>query len=60
MHFPRSVLACNFYTELNLFVCASFRVFSRNFVVLAVFLRDNFNCSVGLVQWRGLAQTLQT
>ena len=27
-------------------------------VPLAVFLRDNFNCSAELAQWRGLAQTL--
>ena len=32
IHFPRSVSACNFCTEINLFVCASFRVFSLNFV----------------------------
>ena len=25
---------------------------------MAAFLRDNFNCSAGLAQWRGLAQTL--
>ena len=28
-------------------------------VPLTVFLRDNFNCSAGLAQWRSLAQTLQ-
>ena len=26
---------------------------------MAAFLRDNFNCSAGLAQWRGLAQTLE-
>ena len=31
IHFPRSVLACHFCTELNLFMCTSFRVFSVNF-----------------------------
>ena len=31
MYFPRSVSACNFCTEINLFVCAFFRVFSLNF-----------------------------
>ena len=39
-------------------MCASFRVFSINFAPLAIFLRDNFNYSAGLVQWRSLAQTL--
>ena len=39
-------------------MCASSRVFSLNFVPLAVFQRDNSNCSAGLAQWRGLAQTL--
>ena len=65
-NFPCSVLACNFCAEINLFVCASFRVFFPKFwrgqtVLLAIFLRDNFNCSAGLAQnWRGLAQTLGT
>ena len=49
-------------TELNLFMCASFRVFSLNFegdkFPLADFLRDNFNFREELAQWRGLAQTL--
>ena len=63
-NFPCSVLACNFCTEINLFVCASFPAFFSKFwrgqiVPLAVFLRDNFNCSEGLAQRRGLAQTLQ-
>ena len=63
LYFPCSVLACNFCTEIKLFVCASFWVFSQNFkgekiVPLAVFLRDNFNCSVGLAKWRSLAQIL--
>ena len=63
LYFPCSVLACNFCTEIKLFVCASFWVFSQNFkgkkiVPLAVFLRDNFNCSVGLVKCRSLAQIL--
>ena len=63
LYFPRSVLACNFCTEIKLFVCASFLVFSQNFkgekiVPLAVFLRDNFNCSVGLAKWCSLAQIL--
>ena len=57
--FPRSVLACNFCTELNLLMCASIRVFSLNFEV-DHFLRDNFNFSVGLAQWRGLAQNPET
>ena len=40
-----------------------FEFFSLNFegdkiVPLAVFLRGNFNCSAGLAQWCGLAQTL--
>ena len=63
LYFPCSVLACNFCTEIKLFVCASFWVFSQNFkgekiVPLAVFLRDNFNCSVGLAKWHSLAQIL--
>ena len=58
IHFPRSFLACNFCTELSLFMCTSFRVFSVNFeggqiVPLAFFLRDNFNYSVRVAQWRG-------
>ena len=57
IYFPRSVLACNFCTEIKLFVCASFLVFSQNFkgekiVPFTVFLRDNFNSSVGLAKWR--------
>ena len=64
IYFPSSVLACNFCTEINLFMCASFWAFSPKFwrgqiVPLAIFLRDNFNCSAGLAQWRGLAQTLR-
>ena len=64
IYFPSSVLACNFCTEINLFMCASFWVFSPKFwrgqiVPLAIFLRDNFSCSAGLAQWRGLAQTLR-
>ena len=56
-NFPGSVLACNFFTEINLFVCASFRVFFPKFlrgqiVPLAIFLRDNFNYSAGLAQPR--------
>ena len=31
IYFPRSVSACNFCTAINLFMCASFRVFSLNF-----------------------------
>ena len=62
IHFPYSVLACNFCIELNVFMCASFRVFFLNFegdkFPLADILRDNFNYSAGLAQWRGLAQTL--
>ena len=63
IYFPGSVLACNFCTEIKLFVCASFRVFSPKLwrgkiVPSAVFVRDNFKCSAGLAQWRGLAQTL--
>ena len=63
LYFPRSVLACNFCTEIKLFVCASFLVFSQHFkgekiVPLAVFLRDNFNCSVGLAKWHSMAQIL--
>ena len=30
-YIPRSVSACNFCTKINLFVCASFRVFFLNF-----------------------------
>ena len=42
---------------------ASVRVFSLNFEgdklsPWPFFLRDNFNCGVGLAQWRGPAQTL--
>ena len=41
------------------FLSSFFPKFWRGQIVpLAVFLRDNFNCSVGLAQWRGLAQTL--
>ena len=63
-NFPCSVLACNFCTEINLLVCASFPAFFSKFwrgqiVSLAVFLRGNFNCSAGLAQRHGLAQTLQ-
>ena len=63
MYFPRSVLACNFCTELLFdrvcFLLSFFLKFWRGQIVpLAVFLRDNFNCSAGLAQWRGLAQTL--
>ena len=31
IYFPRSVSACNFCTEIKLFVCAFFHVFSLNF-----------------------------
>ena len=40
---------------------ASFQVFPKFWrgqtVPLAVFLRNNFNCSAGLAQWHSLAQT---
>ena len=59
------VLAWNFCAELNLFMCTSFRVFSVNFEgtncpLGRFFFKDNFNYSAGLVQWRGLAQSLCT
>ena len=54
IHFPRSVLACNFCTELTLFMCAS----NSSFFLKFWSLRDNFYLSVGLAQWRRLAQTL--
>ena len=54
IYFPRSGLACNFCTELNLFMCAFFRASSLSFE------GDNFNCCAGLAQWRGLTQTLHS
>ena len=50
------------YRDKTLRVCflsSFFPKFWRGQIVpLTVFLRDNFNCSAGLAQWRGLAQTL--
>ena len=52
------------YRDKTLRVCflsSFFPKFWRGQIVpLTVFLRDNFNCSAGLAQWRGLAQTLVT
>ena len=49
------------YWDKTLRVCflsSFFPKFWRGQIVpLTVFLRDNFKCSVGLAQWRGLAQT---
>ena len=59
MYFPRSVLACNFCTELNLFVCASFRVFSLNFegdkLLPWPFFKGQFQlqCGIGAMAWPG-------
>ena len=51
------------YRDKTLRVCflsSFFPKFWRGQIVpLTVFLRDNFNCSAGLAQWRGLAQTLK-
>ena len=51
------------YTFHVLFSLQFLGVFSLNFEgdklsPWPFFLRDNFNCSAGLAQWRGLAQTL--
>ena len=51
------------YRDKTLRVCflsSFFPKFWRGQIVpLTIFLRDNFNCSAGLAQWRGLAQTLR-
>ena len=50
------------YRDKTLRVCflsSFFPKFWRGQIVpLTIFLRDNFNCSAGLAQWCGLAQTL--